>query len=454
MDAAPADGQGIHPQLRQRMLNRAATFAEGARPSTPPTAPSRRRSSLVSDLSDSRYSLRSSSDSLLRTSGRNDMDKHATSDEPSRWLALPVVAAVVPAIIGLTVDNGADVATDVLILVLAGWFLHWSVKVPWDWYHEAQQRRYLNDDVDDATYDDTIHEEDEDAPESIEEPVGESQDPKPNTTINAPASQAQREAREALKRSEMLAFVGCFLGPLLGALLMHTIRGQLMRAEGIVSDANLSIFLLIAEIPPVNRLIKMRTERILHLQRIVREAPREPVRSADTQQLLQRISELEGRVDGVQTTNNNNSEVDVEKLSAEVRQTTQLQLDALNRAVRRYEKRHMAQSLQIEARFQDLEARLKDALALAAAAARTGQRPGVIAMTLSWIAGTISYMLQVAWDVVMYPFRTAVVVVSMAKSLFVRDERRVRRKGKGGGAGQMNGHMGVATGRLQAKPAR
>ncbi|CAN9342287.1 unnamed protein product [Alternaria alternata] len=454
MDTAPADGQGIHPQLRQRMLNRAATFAEGARPSTPPTAPPRRRSSLVSDLSDSRYSLRSSSDSLLRTSGRNDMDKHATSDEPSRWLALPVVAAVVPAIIGLTVDNGADVATDVLILVLAGWFLHWSVKVPWDWYHEAQQRRYLNDDVDDATYDDTIHEEDEDAPGSIEEPARESQAPKLNTTIDAPASQAQKEAREALKRSEMLAFVGCFLGPLLGALLMHTIRGQLMRAEGIVSDANLSIFLLIAEIPPVNRLIKMRTERILHLQRIVREAPREPVRSADTQQLSQRISELEGRVDGVQTTNSNNNEVDVEKLSAEVRQTTQLQLDALNRAVRRYEKRHMAQSLQIEARFQDLEARLKDALALAAAAARTGQRPGVIAMTLSWIAGTIGYMLQVAWNVVMYPFRTAVVAVSMAKSLFVRDERRVRRKGKGGGAGQMNGHMGVATGRLQAKPAR
>jgi hypothetical protein len=247
----------------------------------------------------------------------------------------------------------------------------------------------------------------------------------------------------------MLAFVGCFLGPLLGALLMHTVRGQLMRAEGIVSDANLSIFLLIAEIPPVNRLIKMRTERILHLQRIVREAPREPVRSADAQQLSQRISELESRVDGAPTTNN---EVDVEKLSAEVRQTTQLQLDALNRAVRRYEKRHMAQSLQIEARFQDLEARLKDALALAAAAARTGQRPGVIAMTLSWIAGTISYMMQMTWDVAMYPFRTAAVVVSVATSLFVRDERQARRKVKGGGP--INGHTAMSTSRMQSKPGR
>ena len=307
----------------------------------------------------------------------------------------------------------------------------------------------MNDDTDDATYDDTIHEEEEDAPEVAEEQAGETQDSKVNTTADAPVSRAQKEAREALKRSEMLAFIGCFLGPLLGALLMHTIRGQLMRAEGIVSDANLSIFLLIAEIPPVNRLIKMRTERILHLQRIVREAPREPVRSADTQQLSQRIAELEGRLDGPPPANNN--EVDVEKLSAEVRQTTQLQLDALNRAVRRYEKRHMAQSLQIEARFQDLEARLGDTLALAAAAARTGQRPGVIAMTLSWIAGTISYMLQMTWDIAMYPFRTAAVAVSVAKSLFVRDERQAKRRVKGG---QVNGHTGMSTSRMQAKPVR
>jgi hypothetical protein len=112
----------------------------------------------------------------------------------------------------------------------------------------------------------------------------------------------------------------------------------------------------------------------------------------------------------------------------------------------------MAQSLQIEARFQDLEARLKDALALAAAAARTGQRPGVIAMTLSWIAGTISYMLQMTWDITMYPFRTAAVVISAATSLFVRDERQARRKVKSGG--QMNGHTAMSTSRMQSKPGR
>lgn len=132
MDGAPSpESHGIHPQLRQRMLNRAATVAESAQPSTPPPAISRRRSSLVSDLSDTRHSFWSSTDNLAKNSGRNDRDRLAASDEPSQWIALPVVAAVVPAIIGLTVDNGAVIATDVLILVLAGWFLHWSVKVPW-----------------------------------------------------------------------------------------------------------------------------------------------------------------------------------------------------------------------------------------------------------------------------------------------------------------------------------
>lgn len=132
MDGAPAESHApVHPQLRQRMLNRAATIAESGQPSTSPTAVSRRRSSLVSNLSDTRYSLASSTDNLLKASGRNEMDSQASLDEPSRWIALPVFAAVVPAIIGLTVENGAAIATDIFVLVLAGWFLHWSVKVPW-----------------------------------------------------------------------------------------------------------------------------------------------------------------------------------------------------------------------------------------------------------------------------------------------------------------------------------
>jgi hypothetical protein len=98
-----------------------------------------------------------------------------------------------------------------------------------EWYHDAQQRRYIYDEADEPRFDDTIPEEDEDGFESpSEHSADEAREPKADANTNAEsASNAQKEARDALKRSELMAFIGCFLGPLLGALLMHTIRGQL-----------------------------------------------------------------------------------------------------------------------------------------------------------------------------------------------------------------------------------
>jgi hypothetical protein len=133
MEDAPSEGQTtgsqIHPQLRQRMLNRAATFGEGAQPSMP--TPSRRRSSLISNLSDSRHSFRSSTDNLQKITGHNAMDEQTPNDGPTFWTSLPVAIALVPPIIGLTVQDGAAVATDMVILGLAAWFLNCCVRVPW-----------------------------------------------------------------------------------------------------------------------------------------------------------------------------------------------------------------------------------------------------------------------------------------------------------------------------------
>ena len=300
-------------------------------------------------------------------------------------------------------------------------------------------------------YDDTILEEDEDsdgsAAEAPDPVVEESQEPKASENHGSPrAMDAQKDAREALKREERFAFAACFLGPLLGALLLHTIRGQLTRAEGIVSNFNLGIFFLGAEIRPFRRLIKMRRDRIMHLQRVVRLDPRDELKGADAQQLAQRLTELEARLDGPSASN----DVDISKLSAEVRQSTQLQLDALNRAVRRYEKRHMAQSLQIEARFQELDSRLGDALALAAAAARTGQRPGIISISVSWFASIVNYGLQTAWNITLYPIRTATAAIALVKSWFIKGEPQSRRRGKG----QLNGHSSISTPRMQSKSGR
>jgi hypothetical protein len=141
----------------------------------------------------------------------------------------------------------------------------------------------------------------------------------------------------------------------------------------------------------------------------------------------------------------------VTRITAEVRQSMQHQLDALNRAVRKYEKRHMAQSIQIEARFQEIDVRLKDTLSLAAAAARTGQKPGFVSMTLSWMTSFFAYWLQAVWDITMYPLRVASSAVEAVKSVLFKDERMARRRTKG----QLNGHSSIpTTPRVQSRSGR
>jgi uncharacterized coiled-coil protein SlyX len=254
------------------------------------------------------------------------------------------------------------------------------------------------------------------------------------TIHEEPDGETQLRARKELRRQELMAFAACFAGPLLGACLLHTLRRQLTVADGLVSDYNLTIFVLVAELRPVARLMKMKEEKMMHLQRVVKSDP--DLLKPDTQHISQRLSELETRFSGPAT-----GSVETTQIVAEVRQTMQPQLDALTRAIRRYEKRNAAQTAQIEARFREVDARLKDTLSLAAAAARTGQRPGFVVVAMSWMVGVVNSTLQMAWDVAMFPLRTALSAVNPIKSVFIK-ERRPRSRVK------------VSTPRVQSKSGR
>ena len=305
-----------------------------------------------------------------------------------------------------------------------------STKRTRTWYHAAQQRQYVV--PDDIQPDSTIVEEDEGVADDSSETIHEEPD----------GSGTQLRASKELRRQELMAFAACFAGPLLGACLLHTLRRQLTVADGLVSDYNLTIFVLVAELRPVARLMKMKEERMMHLQRIVKSDPQDLLKPGDAQQISQRLSELETRLSGPTTPNN----VETTQIVAEVRQTMQPQLDALTRAIRRYEKRNAAQTAQIEARFREVDARLKDTLSLAAAAARTGQRPGIIIVAISWTISVVNNTLQMAWDVAMYPLRTALSVVKPIKSVFIKEERRPRSRVKG--------YSSISTSRVQSKSGR
>ncbi|KAF2676747.1 hypothetical protein K458DRAFT_245957, partial [Lentithecium fluviatile CBS 122367] len=439
----------IHPLLRQRMLNRAATFAEGSQHPIPPLP--RRRSSVYSNT---QHSIRSSTDNLLRTNGHNDMDKLTNSDEPSFWHSAPLAFAVVPAFAGLLFQNGGAVVTDILLLGFGSMFLNWCLRTPWEWYHSAQQTQYV--DLDEAQHDDTILEEDEGSDGSKEDDTELQQSTastapelshKTEKEATATAAKAQHDAYRELQRNEMLALVACFLGPLAGAYFLHTIRSQLTRpAEGLVSNFNLTIFVMAAELRPVSHIIKMKQARMLHLQRVVRSDGGDSFRKADIQELSNRLADLESRA----AEPAHNADIDTIKMGASVRQSMQPQLDALNRAVRRYEKRQAAISMQTEARFQELDSRLKDVLALAAAAARTGQRPGVISMVFSWVANVINYTLQTSWAIATSPFRTAAAIASSVQAWFIKTNRQPRKRVKG----QSNGASSIPPSKLQSRAIR
>jgi hypothetical protein len=469
MADAPAENPlstQIHPLLRQRMLNRAATFSEGAQHATAP----RRRNSTLSQYSDTRHSFRSSTDDLQQFLGKNDMDKLTTTDEVSFWHSAPLAFAIVPAVAGLLFQNGGAIVTDILLLGFGSLFLNWCVRTPWyvhvslcratadrdrEWYHAAQHTQYV--DYDEPERDDTILEGDEVGVEPMEDDV---QAPGPADTVpldnkdvvnnsNAPSSKAQDEAHKELRTNEMLALFTCFIGPLVGACLLHAIRSQLTRpAEGLVSNYNLTIFVMGAELRPMHHIIKLQQARMLHLQRLVHSDHKLEYTRADIHDLSTRLASLEARV----SESPQNTDVESLKIGATVRQGLQPQLDALNRAVRRYEKRQAAQSMQIEARFQELDGRMRDALALAAAAARTGQRPGMIPMLLTWVANLFTLGARTSWALATYPYRAVAVVADRTSNLFTGADRQPRKRVTGQSTG--NSYPAVSTSRLQSRSGR
>lgn len=151
-------------------------------------------------------------------------------------------------------------------------------------------------------------------------------------------------------------------------------------------------------------LVKLVQARTLHLQRIVNSNPFSAAEAPpfDAAALLHRLEDLESRnraeSPGSSSAMDTNSNRDV---TAEVRRAIQPDLDALTRAVRRYEKRATLQAFQTDTKLQELESRIGDAVTLAAAAASKREQAGFS----GWVTATVAIPLQVAGVIVGAPFR-------------------------------------------------
>ncbi|KAI1633288.1 hypothetical protein F4809DRAFT_31737 [Biscogniauxia mediterranea] len=467
-------GQSAHFRRRPAMNNN-TNNTNNINNTTPPLAgesdpltTTRRRSSLYSDysLNDARRDIETSADELF-----NPSRSHLKVDKKSPFAYVPLTLALLPALAGMFFENGSAFFTDLILLSLAAVFLHWSVTQPWDWYQSAQQVRIVKDELmTGAVFESSSDSDVEQTPSVTTAPENaapdnetsthkESEEPPSRSTASNKRKQWEIRQAAAIRElyiHEMLALVWCFISPLLGAYLLHTIRGQLTRpSEGLVSDYNLTIFLCAAEVRPISHLIRMLQDRTLHVQQLVarnpyhdeEQQPHHPVISAEQFQALC------GRLDDLETAHISSSSAPAPPAPAvpqraldaavtrELRATVQPELDALNRAMRRYEKKLTLLASQTDNRIEYVDYRLNDAIALAAVAAKNNNSGFLFG---GWLAAGVTQLLDCALAVCALPLRAAIAVCTFpsrtAGMLFVgrgeevaggsRDKGRERGKGK------------------------
>ncbi|KAI0857424.1 hypothetical protein F4860DRAFT_359195 [Xylaria cubensis] len=374
----------------------------------------RRRSSTYSDY------IETSADELLNPSKSSSEEDH----QKSPFVYIPLTLALLPAIAGVFFENGAAFFTDLILLSLAAVFLHWSVTQPWDWYHSAQQIRVVQDEI----LSDSVFESDSDLETTPLEDVPEEKGKEPETEVKPEAKDLpaggntrwearQRAAVKELYIHEMMALAWCFVFPMLGAYLLHTIRGQLSRpSEGLVSDYNLTIFLCAAEVRPVSHLIKMLQQRTLHVQTIVAQNPhtQKLVTNDQLRALYDRLDELEARETRKENPTTNGAQPEVSQkvvesaVGREFRKTAQPELEALNRAMRRYEKKLTLLATQTDHKIEYVEYRLNDAIALAAVAAKNSRSQwGLVGWLVEKTVAVVVLPVQAVTAVLTFPFRTA-----------------------------------------------
>lgn len=205
-------------------------------------------------------------------------------------------------------------------------------------------------------------------------------------------------------------------------------RGALSRpSEGLVSNYNLTIFILAAEIRPFAHLLRMVQGRTLYLQRVVAaaaaadEGADDRIDTSKILDLATRLEDLEAHIADKAAANPTATLSDgtsteaikpeiIAQITAEVRQSFQPEIDALNRAVRRYEKRTALMAFQIDSRMNQLETQVGDTLALFSAVQQ--QSAGA-----NWrhqgLVGLVNGLISSLYALAVIPVRTMAHLVSL-----------------------------------------
>ena len=310
---------------------------------------------------------------------------------------------------------------------------HLETDVSRDWYRSAQtlqKEQAVVNTVPESPLEPELKEEDEEREQAIES----SNDQHHTKHHEHRTSSAQAEATKELQVHELAALAACFVFPVIGTWLLHTIRSSLSRpSEGLVSNYNLTIFLLASEVRPFSHLLKLVQARTLHLQRIVESTSAEDaIDHEKVQDLTKRLEELEAHVAETAAarlsspphspTEPNDAPALLTQAVVEARRAIQPDIEALNRAVRRYEKRTALSTLNTDTRFSQLEASTRDAIALAAAAQRssTSHKSSYAFVLFDFLCACIVIPFQLVMSILNIPGRAITLCIMTVRHILGR----------------------------------
>lgn len=231
----------------------------------------------------------------------------------------------------------------------------------------------------------------------------------PDSEKNARLSARTLEREAALKqlyKHELFSLLACFALPLASAYLLHFVRSQLSQSSGenLVTNFNLTIYALAAEARVIAYMFKLSQSRTSHLKRIVQARQTSGPNGCHIDEVLERLSKLEEYIVDSQTQQTDEGETSSktkQEIVRAVRTGIQPELDALNRAMRKYGNKTTVIQTHTEARFVAFEARLEDAITLAAAAVKNSTHNKSL---FAWAA-------ESALSVALLPVNAAVTIV-------------------------------------------
>ncbi|KAL2201559.1 hypothetical protein P885DRAFT_26177 [Corynascus similis CBS 632.67] len=341
---------------------------------------------------------------------------------PRTWKSwLPIMFASIPPVAGLFFKNGAAFFSDLILLCLATIFLHWSITAPWRWYDTAQQVREDQQ----AALEESLDIQATNASTKQSDSGSESsQEPPPPAEVRQERARQLEAALSRLRVLEVVALGACFLAPAMATYLLYSVRYLLSRpSEGVVSNFNVGIFLLAAEVTPLSHSIKLVLAHTLHLQRVVHSNPYRMVRMTPSRYraLLARLDAVESRVaelavrEACEGCDCGDARVQQararqlrEDVARDVRAAVGPEIDGVVRAVRRYEKKTSTLTSETDLRLADLRHRLDDVIALSAVVARNKAE--------SW--GLLGKIGSGCWLVLSLPVVATTGAASLAMSPF------------------------------------